>query len=190
MAPSLEVLAAELELLSQRYSALIDPFGTLAAVVEGGWGGRTSLLWLPWERGPEALVALERLPFRGRVVLALSPLFEDEVPFLHLSRRFAPEFVLVGHPGRGTFGRFSGYKLVAPGEKAPLDDPRPPLTERRLAPTGLSYLERREYRPWRGKGGPGEGPHLGAGTGALPIGVGLDDLEESLKEALASSGQL
>lgn len=187
-APSLAALVEELETLSERFPARLDAFGTLTLVHEGGHGGAPFLLWAPWALGPALLRALSELPFRGSAFLALAPAPRDQVPFQAVLSEAGPRYVLFLTPEGGIVHRFAGYKLVAPGEKAPLEDPRPPLVERRLAPTGLAYRETRLYPPWESPALPGaregEAP-LGAlaqSAGALAFGVGIGELGRVLAE--------
>ncbi len=200
MRPNLAVLEEELEALSRHFPAALDPFGTLSFYLEGGPGGSTALIWAPWETGPELLRTLTELSLRGRALVALAPAAEDATPLAALLRHHRPRYALLLSPGRGIVHRFAGFKEVeteAGPERVPLDDPRPPRSLVRTAPTGLAYREVRAFPAWNSPAldgsTPGENAHLGAVAaelGALPYGLGREGIEADLPRLLGALGLL
>ncbi len=194
--PDLATLFEELEALSRHFPASLDAYGTLTLIQEGGYGGREMLLWAPWEAGPEVLRAVADLDFKGRMVVALAPLFEDQTPFVEVLKTHAPRYAFFLHPERGIAHRFPGFKEVVEGGKVlrvPLTDPRPPRRVARLAPTGLRYFETRLFPPWESPSldgaRPSETAPLGSVAkrrGALPYALGRETLGRDLRRALRS----
>ncbi len=196
--PDLETLLEELEALSPHFRSALDPYGTLTVFLEGGFGGDTLLFWLPWEEGARALREASALPFRGRIVLALAPQAGDAAPLGHALATLRPRYLALLGEGRGLTRGFAGFKEVAEGEerlRVPLTDPRPPIVEEVVAPTGLVYREVRLYPAWESppldSARPEGAPHLGAAAlaaGALPYGVGRGKLGEGLRALLGGLG--
>ena len=196
--PDLDTLAEELEELSRYFRAELDAFGTLLVHLEGGFGGYTLVVWAPWEAGPELLRSSLDARFRGRLVLALAPLWQDATPLTHVLELTRPRRALLVAPGRGLSHRFAGFKEVWEGGellRVPLSDPRPAAELVRTAPTGVSYRELRRYDPWESPPSPGATgeveAHLGAAAlaaGAVPYGLGLRGLRAELPAALAALG--
>ncbi len=197
-APGLDDLYEELEALSRHFRTALDPYGTLTVFIEGGYGGETLLLWVPWAEGPRALEAALDLAFRGRIVLAMAPQSGDTAPFRHALEALRPRFVALLGEGEGLSRGFPGHKEVTEGKKrlrVPLSDPRPPIVEERIAPTGLRYRETRLYPPWESppldSARPEGGPPLGAVAlehGTLPYGLGRGKLKEALAALLGGLG--
>ncbi|GGM98757.1 hypothetical protein GCM10007092_10760 [Thermus composti] len=203
MAPLLEVLSQDLEVLSEHLRAGLDAFGTLYAYLEGGRGGRTTLLHAPYAEAIPVLQALNGLAFRGRVILALdpSPLSPTRegtplsgptlAPLAHLLDHLRPDRLLLAFPGEGLGLAFPGGKETERGWRA-LEDEAPPLTLHVQAPTGLVYREVRAYEPWESPPLPldlplAPGPYLGAAgrrRGIPTYGVGLVNLRASLEALL------
>ena len=198
--PDLATLFEELEALSRHFPASLDAYGTLTLIQEGGYGGQPLLLWAPWEAGPEVLKTVSELPFKGRMVVALAPLFEDQTPLREVLKTHAPRYAFFLHPEKGLVHRFPGFKEVVEGGqvlKVPLSDPRPPRRVARLAPTGLRYFETRVFPPWESPSlngaRPSENAPLGAVAleeGALPYALGRASLKEDLRQALDALGLL
>lgn len=197
-----EALFADLEALSGYVRAYVDEFGTLLAYFEGGRGGRTHLLWAPYEEALTALKALNGLAFSGRVLLGLdpspgSPTREGRrlsggarAPLAHALARHRPDRLYLLQEGRGLGVRYPGGKETEAGWVG-LDEPGKPLVLHVQAPTGLVYREERLYPPWEATPLPGlpltEGPYLGGvgwERGVPTYGLGLVDLALSLEAVL------
>ena len=196
----LERLSEDLEVLSLHTRAYLDEFGTLLCYLEGGRGGGTTLLHAPYTEALPVLQALNRLAFRGRVLLALdpsplSPTLEGlpltgptRAPLEHLLRRHRPDRLLLAFYGQGLGRGFPGGKETEAGWR-PLEAEGAPLHLRVRSPTGLLYPERRAYPAWESPPLPvdlpeTEGPSLGGAGRALGVptyGVGLVDLKASLE---------
>ncbi len=199
----LNALIEELEAFDPLMRAEIDPYGTLLAHLEGGYGGETILLWVPWADAPQALGALGSLRFRGRVIVGIDVSPGDAWPLGRAVERLQPKRVLIVAEGSGIGTSFQGFKEVeAEGEvsRVAFDDPKPARTLVRKTPTGVHYLEVRAYAPWKSplpsqaplmNGAPS--PHQGASAleaGATPYGLGRVNLEASLKAWLFAFGLL
>ncbi|MDW8016908.1 MAG: hypothetical protein RMI36_03655 [Thermus sp.] len=199
----LERLSQDLEVLSGHLRAGLDEFGTLLCYLEGGRGGRTTLLHAPYEEALPVLQALNGLSFRGRLLLALDPSplspTREEVPLSgptrapleHLLERTRPDRLLLAFPGEGLGLTYPGGKETQAGWGS-LEAPGTALVLHVEAPTGLTYREVRAYGPWESPPLPldlpqGEGPYLGGVGRALGIptyGVGLVNLRASLEALL------
>ena len=190
MRPPFWAIEEELEALSGHFPAGIDPYGTLYAILEGGPGGATHLVWSPWQTGPEAMRAILSQPFAGRVILGLDVSGGDATPLAAMVERFSPRITLIVDEGEGLAHRFPGGKEVEADEGpllVPLDNPRPPRRLRRRAPTGLVYEELRLFEPWESPALNGvrkrPGSPLGAvalEAGSLPYSAGLESLAPAL----------
>ncbi len=196
-------LWADLEAFSGHVRAYVDEFGTLLAYLEGGMGGRTHLLWVPYEEAIPALKALNGLFFRGRVILGLdvspqSPTLEGPrlsgpawAPLAHALSRHRPDRLYLLQEGEGLGVFFPGGKETEKGWTSLMDEASP-LDFRVQAPTGLLYRERRLYPPWEAWPLPldlpqKEGPYLGGvgwAQGVPTYGLGVVDLPLSLKAVL------
>jgi len=175
MRPPFWAIEEELEALSGHFPAGIDPYGTLYAILEGGPGGHTVLVWAPWAAGPEAMRAILSQPFAGRVILGLDVSGGDATPLAALTKRFSPRATLIVDEGEGLAHRFPGGKEIEAEEGpvlVPLDDPRPPRRLRRLAPTGLVYEELRLFQPWESPALNGAQPRPGSPLGAISQAAG------------------
>lgn len=170
----LERLSQDLEVLSGHLRAGLDEFGTLLCYLEGGRGGRTTLLHAPYEEALPVLQALNGLSFRGRLLLALDPSplspTREEVPLSgptrapleHLLERTRPDRLLLAFPGEGLGLTYPGGKETQAGWGS-LEAPGTALVLHVEAPTGLTYREVRAYGPWESPPSPwtcpkGKGP--------------------------------
>jgi len=187
------------EALQERTRSFQDELGTVYAYLEGAHGGQTLLLWLPRGVLSEVLPALLPHSFKGRMVLAIDASPGHAVPFERALYWVAPRRALVVQPGHSGVGfRTPGQKEIAEGEWVPWSDERPARTLRVVAPTGVEYLETRQYPPLEADPPhpslpqiPGS-PLLGFGweRGVPTYGIGLLGLGESLGALLGNWGLL
>lgn len=172
--PTLDSILDNLELFSRYFRAFVDEFGSSYLVVEGDYGGRTLLIWVPWPMAAQVLQTLAALEFRGRIVVGLDVSSAHQAPFRRALFWSGAHAALITIKGKGMGCAFSGEGVAV----API---------RHTAPTGLDYLE--EHAEAWSATPPIEGPSLpgppqgalGWETGVPTYGVGLLDLEESLR---------
>ena len=196
----LERLSEDLEVLSLHTRAYLDEFGTLLCYLEGGRGGGPTLPHAPDTEPLPGLQAPNRLPPRGRALLAPAPppppptleglplTGPTRAPLEHLLRRHRPDRLLLAFYGQGLGRGFPGGKETEAGWR-PLEAEGAPLHLRVRGPTGLLYPERRAYPAWESPPLPvdlpeTEGPYLGGVGRALGVptyGVGLVDWKASLE---------
>ncbi len=179
--PALDSILSDLELFSRYFRAFVDEFGSSYLLVEGGYGGRTLLIWMPRPAAAQVLQALAAFKFRGRIVVGLDASPAHQAPFRRALFWSGAHTALITSKGKGLGWAFSTEGKAA----APV---------RYTAPTGLDYLEE-QAEAWSAVP-PIEGPSLpGPPQGALgwkagvpTYGVGLQDLEERLRALFAAWG--
>jgi hypothetical protein len=177
------------QLLSRHTRTATDEFGTFYAWLEGSHGGQTVLVWLEEGQVEAVLQGLQKLRFKGRIVLAIHGWPGLTTPFARALHWAAAHKALIVTEGQGIGSQFAGGKKLEDGTWAAWDDPQPGPVLSYRASTGLEFSEHQTYTPWQQPVPYNiptlpEGPAIAGRVGVPSYGLGLIGLEASLSALL------
>ena len=159
--------------------AWVDAFGSAICTIEGGFGGRVTLVVTTPELATRALELLMRLPrFKGRVGLAVMEHLHA-APINHAIRQLGTSVVIGLEPMQGVATRGPGVHVKS---------------GRFTAHSGLEYLESSDYDSWsagwlaeklEGQEAPSVVSSVAAAQGLATATCGPDDLGRVLVSAFS-----